>query len=591
MKRLQSVILLAAGFVALSTQYQDDLVSNAKLQPTIMPPPKQITHGTGQAFIDPCQFNLKQEKQFLKGSEHIENLYSYYTKRLFPKFSFESCSSYDTLKTVDLKLLKHLNLKLNSGEITELLSPHLHETDESYDLKILMDTDEIQITANQYVGLVRGMATVSQLIQKSHTKEGVFEVNHLPLDIQDAPRYAYRGFMLDTSRHYISVDIIKQLLDSLALAKFSVFHWHIVDDESFPIELDSFPNISKNGAFSADKVYTKTNVQGIVSYALTLGLRVIPEFDNPGHTRAIAMDPEFRDIMRCWSKDWSSTVPGAYRIQGMRTGVLDPTYDQTFDLIKGIFTDLNSLFPDNMLMLGGDEVLTSCYNENPKLQDFMTKNNIKDLQGVFQYHLEKSRGILKTVNSNKVALYWSNEDTLYLKHNPDDVLLWWGQSKNLDQLKATYPQNKFVMVVGDAYYLDCGRGNKYGANSWCDPFKTWWYIYQFEPTDYLNDGSVIGGQVASWSEQISDYNLLATIWPRAAAMVDKMWGPKVPLDLQSLAARLIAFNQQLNNFGIPSSPITDGYCEQNNAQCFIKKQTQEPFEKIDSQINRFYSHE
>lgn len=80
------------------------------------------------------------------------------------------------------------------------------------------------------------------------------------------------------------------------------------------------------------------------------------------------------------------------------------------------------------------------------------------------------------------------------------------------------------MVVGDAYYLDCGRGNKYGANSWCDPFKTWWYIYEFEPTDHINDGSVLGGQVAQWAEQINDSILHAMIWPRAAVLTDKLWG-------------------------------------------------------------------
>lgn len=125
---------------------------------------------------------------------------------------------------------------------------------------------------------------------------------------------------------------------------------------------------------------------------------MIPEFDNPGHTRAIGMDPQFRDIMRCYDKDLSSTVPGAYKIRGMRSGVLDPLYDKTFDVVKGIFTDLDDLFPDNMLMLGGDEVILSCYSENPNLDAFMKKNKITDLEGVFQYHLEKSRDILHTVN-------------------------------------------------------------------------------------------------------------------------------------------------------------------------------------------------
>lgn len=100
----------------------------------------------------------------------------------------------------------------------------------------------------------------------------------------------------------------------MAASKFSVLHWHIVDDESFPLELPSFPTISQHAAYSAQEVYTKEMVLDIVTYAQKLGLRVIPEFDNPGHTRAIGYDPAFADIMRCFDKSWSYTVPGAYRI-------------------------------------------------------------------------------------------------------------------------------------------------------------------------------------------------------------------------------------------------------------------------------------
>jgi hexosaminidase len=89
---------------------------------------------------------------------------------------------------------------------------------------------------------------------------------------------------------------------------------------------------------------------------------VIPEIDNPGHTRSIGIDPEFREIMRCFDDNWSSTVTGAYRIRGMKTGVMDPSYQKTFDLLKGIFTDFNNYFTDDMIMLGGDEVITSCYS-------------------------------------------------------------------------------------------------------------------------------------------------------------------------------------------------------------------------------------
>jgi hexosaminidase len=130
--------------------------------------------------------------------------------------------------------------------------------------------------------------------------------------------------MLDTSRHFISLPVIKQLLDAMALAKFSVFHWHIMDDQSFPIELKSFPNLTANAAFSKKQVYSSYNVKDIVAYAASLGLRVIPEMDNPGHTWAVGLDPEFRDIMLCWDDNGSVNIGGT-DVRGDKYGVLDPT--------------------------------------------------------------------------------------------------------------------------------------------------------------------------------------------------------------------------------------------------------------------------
>lgn len=139
--------------------------------------------------------------------------------------------------------------------------------------------------------------------------------------------------MLDTSRHFYPVQTIKEILDSLAAAKFNAFHWHAVDDDSFPITLASFPNVTENGAFSAEEVYTVAMIKDVVDYASKLAIRVIPEFDNPGHLRAIGY--ALRDITLCFSKDWHSTVPGApYKINGgPPTGVLDPSKVESYELL------------------------------------------------------------------------------------------------------------------------------------------------------------------------------------------------------------------------------------------------------------------
>ena len=104
----------------------------------------------------------------------------------------------------------------------------------------------------------------------------------------------------------------------------------------------------------------------------------------------------------------------------------------------------------------------------------MAQHNISDYKALISYHIAKARDILTSVNANKTALYWSNEDTFYMRYKPNDILVYWGLASNITTLKETYPENKFVMAPGDYYYLDCGLGNKYGAYSWCDPFKTWW---------------------------------------------------------------------------------------------------------------------
>lgn len=175
--------------------------------------------------------------------------------------------------------------------------------------------------------------------------------------------------MLDTSRRFYSMDTLKQIFDSLFAAKFNVFHWHGVDDDSFPWELKSYPNVTFNGAFEADQVYSTDMMKEIVRYCESLGIRIIPEFDNPGHTRAIGTDPDFEDIVLCFQRDGPSTVPGAYKVKGgPPTSVLDPSVNKTYDLIRGIIEDINATFPDSYIHLGGDEVQDYCFDYSATIQ-------------------------------------------------------------------------------------------------------------------------------------------------------------------------------------------------------------------------------
>jgi len=167
-------------------------------------------------------------------------------------------------------------------------------------------------------------------------------------------------------------------------------------------------------------------------------------------------------------------------------------------------------------------------------------------------------------------MYWSNPDTYYITYKSGDILEFWGDSSDISTFKSTYPDQYVVFAPGDFYYMDCGFGNKYGGSSWCDPFKTFWTLYEFEPSSYIDNEYVLGGELTAFSELFSDLNFHERIWPRAAGMADKLWSPLVPTDLLALTERLNAFATLLNSRGIPSTPITSTFCEINANLCFGK---------------------
>ena len=315
-------------------------------------------------------------------------------------------------------------------------------------------------------------------------------------------------------------------------------------------------------------------VKRIVEHAQRLAIRVIPEFDNPGHSRAIGLDPYFTEIVRCFNKTIEYTVPNAYKIAGTPlSSPLDPSMEKSYEYISGFLKELNGLFPDSMIHLGGEEIDETCFDENPGIKDFMNKRGIKTYSELIVSHITKVRAMLSTMNAKKRAIYWSNPDTFYQKYANGDILMYWGESTdNMTAFFETYPNQLYVMSPVDYFYLDCSFGNKYGGKSWCDPMKTWARIHAYEPSVYNKGKQILGAEVPVWSEIMSDQSVHEKIWPRAAAMSDKMWGP---LDnstnyLVGVAQRQIAFGDFLTARNIPVSHITGRWCEIYTERCFSK---------------------
>lgn len=189
-------------------------------------------------------------------------------------------------------------------------------------------------------------------------------------------------------------------------------------------------------------------------------------------------------------------------------------------------------------------------------------------QDLIVYWMGNAREILTSINAEKTAMYWSNEDTFYQRYQDGDILVYWGESANIGVMLDTYPMQQYVMAPGDYFYMDCGFGNKYGGNSWCDPFKSWWTIYSFEPSDYTTSERMLGSQLNSFDELNKDDNIHVKTWPRGAALADKQWGPLGELNLAEVVQRQLKFASFLESKGIPTSPITGHWCELNADFCF-----------------------
>lgn len=156
---------------------------------------------------------------------------------------------------------------------------------EKYQLTLRI-TDKWELVADYYPGFLRGLETFSQLFEKSldAEKNTIYQVRGLPIIIDDKPDYQWRGLMIDSSRHFLPLEAVKKTIDGMMYSKMNVLHWHITDEDSFPMELKSRPEITASGRVGG--TYTQSEVKSIINYAKTRGVRVVPEFDTPAHTQS-----------------------------------------------------------------------------------------------------------------------------------------------------------------------------------------------------------------------------------------------------------------------------------------------------------------
>ncbi len=459
---------------------------------------------------------------------------------------------------------------------------------EYYELSV--DTSGIKMAAQCPVGLVRAISTLVQLMKHPQSKEEdvhaplegwskaetpeIVRIEQVPIHIADSPRFGYRGLMIDSSRHFLKVESIKRVIDGMMLAKMNALHWHMSDDDSFPMQSVHIPGLAENSSFSRSMIYTVAEIKDIIHYAKDRGVRVIPEIDSPAHSRAVAGYAPLREIVTCLDAVMPYELKDFFMIHGgPATSALDPTMSLTYSFAEAVLRDMLDYFNDELIHLGGDEVFYECWKERESIEEFMKKHNIATYPDLMIYYITRMRTILRGLNSGKRAVYWSNADTFNIHYADGDVLQYWGDSNGIAKLGKLYPNNKFILSPSNILYLDCAMGNKYGGTMWCGEYKTWLNMYMFEPTNFtISEDRILGAEACMWGEIVSDFNLELRLWPRVAAMAETLWMPRrtSEINLVSLVSRLSEFSKKLNDMGVPSNPVSSQYCESRPKECFAK---------------------
>jgi hexosaminidase len=391
--------------------------------------------------------------------------------------------------------------------------------DENESYAIDVSSNKVWLKAPTVVGAMRGLETLLQLLNAD--REGYF----LPaVKINDAPRFRWRGLLIDIGRHYSPPEVLKRNLDAMAAVKLNVFHWHITEDQGFRIESKKFPKLHQMG--SDGLFYTQEQARDIVEYARQRGIRVVPEFDIPGHSTSwLVGHPEL------------GSAPGPYSIErraGIFEPALDPTREEVYKFLETFLGEMAAIFPDAYMHIGGDENEGKQWDKNPKIQSFMKEKGIKDnhaLQAFFNQRLMK---ILDKLGKKMIG--W---DEILQPELPRSAVIhsWRGTAALAEAAKKGYDG-----ILSNGYYIDLSfpASQHYAA----DPLPA---NTTLTPEEQKH---VLGGEATMWAEYVSPETIDSRIWPRTAAIAERLWSPGTTTDVDDMYRRLAVISMQLEELGL-----------------------------------------
>jgi len=396
--------------------------------------------------------------------------------------------------------------------------------DESYILDV--STASARLRASTPLGAMHGLQTFLQLVDVAPDGFAAPAVT-----IQDKPRFPWRGLMLDSARHFIPLEVIRRNLDGLEAVKMNVFHWHLSENQGFRAESKKFPKLHESGSDSL--YYTQDEIRDLIGYARDRGIRVVPEFDMPGHSTAwFVGHPEL------------ASGKGPYEIErrwGIFDPAMDPTSEKVYKFLDDFIGEMARIFPDHYFHIGGDEVSGKEWDANPKIQGFMKAHGIKNNEALQAYF---SGRVQKLVTKHgKTVVGW---DEVLVEGVPKDIVIqsWRGQAS-----LAKAAKQGFRGILSNGYYLDLGwsAARHYAV----DPMSG----------DAANLSAeekqrILGGESCMWAEYISPENVDSRIWPRNAAIAERLWSPQEVRDPASMYARLDFVSARLEWLGLTHRSVS-----------------------------------
>ncbi len=432
----------------------------------------------------------------------------------------------------------HLTLSVgtNNAPITILKNTNLDK--EAYKLEIT--TSGVTIEANSIQGLNHALSTLHQLILTATNEK-------LPvLTINDKPRFGYRGLMLDCSRHFWTIDNLKETIDQMAFFKLNTLHMHLTDNNAWRLAMDKYPQLTEKGTYYYDypemsgKYYSKQELKELVQYAQERGVEIIPEADLPGHSTALLAALPQLSCNGGTFEAYPEERPYSKRKRGAENMICVGN-PESLKFVEDVVNELTEIFPSQYIHLGGDEVPTHTWEKCPKCQALYKREKMTQPGELQDYFTRKVSEIVRA--KGKTMIGWDEINDRNAA-TPEDILTVWRDEGTPNQLKALERNIPVIMCPQHGCYFDWG----YAGNSTRK-------VYEWDPVPE-NIGAdklplIKGGQAALWTERISTQDRVEwMLYPRICALAEVFWSPKESRNWDDFYQRITQYYPIMEKLGI-----------------------------------------